>query len=117
MKKLMLGTTLFAGLSLPGIAQAADLPRPVAKAPPAVFTPYRCYIGGNVGWARAKVDESWIANPAGYPISGPAVNASSIATLKDDGIIGGGQIGCNWQTGSFVWGVEGDFQGTSLKAT
>jgi outer membrane immunogenic protein len=117
MKKLLLGMTVFAGLPLVGAAQAADLPRPVVKAPPAaVFAPYRCYLGGNIGWARAEVDVNWIANPAGYPISGPAVNASSIATLKDDGIIGGGQIGCNFQSGSLVWGIEGDFQGTSLKA-
>jgi outer membrane immunogenic protein len=59
---------------------------------------------------------SWLADPVGYPISGPAVNASSIAALSRSSVIGGGQIGCNWQTASIVWGIEGDFDGTNLKA-
>ena len=26
----------------------------------------------------------------------------------------GGQLGYNWQTGSWVWGVEGDFDGSNI---
>lgn len=33
-----------------------------------------------------------------------------------DGIIGGGQIGFNWQADQWVFGVEGDFQGSGQKA-
>jgi outer membrane immunogenic protein len=33
------------------------------------------------------------------------------------GFIGGGQIGYNYQTGVFVWGVEADFQGAAIKGT
>jgi outer membrane immunogenic protein len=32
-----------------------------------------------------------------------------------NGFIGGGQAGYNWQTGSFVLGVEGDFQVSTQK--
>jgi outer membrane immunogenic protein len=33
------------------------------------------------------------------------------------GFIGGGQFGYNVQSANWVWGVEGDFQGTTLKST
>ena len=33
---------------------------------------------------------------------------------SETGFIYGGQIGCAWQTGSFVWGIEGDFNGTDI---
>jgi outer membrane immunogenic protein len=34
---------------------------------------------------------------------------------RPSGFIGGGQVGYNWQTGLFVWGVETDFQGANIK--
>src|SRR5206468_2725153 len=60
---------------------------------------------------------SWLANPLGYPVSGPAVNASSLNRLTGDSVIGGGQIGCNWQSGNWVIGIEGDIQGLDAKQT
>jgi outer membrane immunogenic protein len=53
------------------------------------------YVGGNVGygWADATLN--------GVGRSGSL-----------QGVVGGGQIGYNWQTGQFVFGVEGDFQGS-----
>ena len=35
---------------------------------------------------------------------------------KLDGFIGGGQIGYNWQTDHWVFGIEADFQGSAQKA-
>ena len=32
-----------------------------------------------------------------------------------DGVVGGGQIGYNWQTQNWVWGLEADIQGTDEK--
>lgn len=36
-------------------------------------------------------------------------------TIQPNGGFGGGQLGCNYQIGLFVWGVEGDIQGSNIK--
>jgi outer membrane immunogenic protein len=83
-------------------ASAADLPM-VTKAPvaPPVFSWTGCYIGANIGygWGRATATTT----------SG-AFGGSASQDL--DGVVGGGQIGCNYQWTNVVWGIEGDFQGT-----
>src|SRR5690606_34899088 len=33
-----------------------------------------------------------------------------------DGILGGGQLGYNWQAGRFVYGIEGDISVTDMSA-
>jgi outer membrane immunogenic protein len=35
----------------------------------------------------------------------------------DTGVTGGGEIGCNFQSGSFVYGIEGDWEYTGLSAS
>src|SRR5205085_11494422 len=117
---LLAGVVLVAVAS--GPALSADLPprqapppiAPVVVAP--VFSWTGCYIGANVGWARARVKVDWVANPVGYGTLG-LVNAAALGSLSSNSVIGGGEVGCNLQTGFVVWGVEGDFQGTSLKQT
>jgi outer membrane immunogenic protein len=96
-------------------ASAADLaPAPYVKAPPVVSPVYNWtgfYIGGNIGysWGRSN-DTSTITNAAGAALL-TTQNSSSL-----DGIIGGGQIGYNWQADkSWVLGVEADIQGTGEK--
>lgn len=97
---------LFAMGALP--AQSADLRMPV-KAPPPVYTPVvtwtGCYIGGNVGggWAH----ENYV-DPLGVP---PAPLGSHTAK----GVVGGGQLGCDWQMGSWVFGAQGLFDGANIK--
>ena len=99
-------------------AQAADLPtRKEAPAPvfvPPPFTWTGFYIGGNAGgvWGSGGNASStvyangfpWLYNV--WPGGGNNNNNS--------GFIGGGQAGYNWQSGAFVFGVETDFDGTSL---
>jgi outer membrane immunogenic protein len=95
-------------------AFAADLaPRMYAKAPlPAVvvydWTGF--YIGGNIGysWGRSS-DTSSLTNPAG------TVLFASLGSSNLNGVLGGGQIGYNWQTQNWVWGLEADIQGTDEK--
>ena len=36
------------------------------------------------------------------------------SNLTATGAVFGGQLGYNWQTGNWVWGVEGDFDGTNI---
>ena len=82
------------GLAFAAPALAADLP---VKAPMmsrtevAASTWTGLYLGANLGYGWANV-------------GGGSNNLS--------GVIGGGQLGYNWQMGSLVLGVEGDFQGS-----
>jgi len=98
-------------------ASAADLaPRPYVKAPPMVTPVYNWtgfYIGGNIGysWGRSS-DTSTLTNGAGTALFS-SQNASNL-----DGIVGGGQIGYNWQVDrSWVLGLEADIQGTGEKGS
>jgi outer membrane immunogenic protein len=97
------------GLGVAGTAAAADRPVSMpAKAPPApvvVYTWTGCYIGGNVGaaWEHTDVRDEI----AGYPI----------ASLSATSVIGGGQVGCDYQFASnWVIGVQGMLDATGLKA-
>jgi opacity protein-like surface antigen len=83
-------------------AQAADLSPRMPAFAPAAFNWTGIYIGGQLGGA-------WTSGSWADPFSG--LGTTSSAT----GIIGGGQIGANYQLGSsFVLGVEGDFTVMSL---
>jgi len=113
-KQLLLGVALGA-LAVATSAMAADLPvkAPVYKAP--VVAPYNWtgwYAGANIGysWGRARgdFDEPTFA-ALGFP------NPFSVS-LRPDGLIGGAQLGYNWQNDNkWVFGLEADFQGSGEK--
>jgi outer membrane immunogenic protein len=93
-----------AAMGLASVASAADMPvkaRPVVT-PVANWT--ACYIGANAGYGWANKD----AHDIGFP-----------ADLNSDptGGLGGGQIGCDYQTGQFVFGVQGMFDWASLRGS
>jgi outer membrane immunogenic protein len=81
--------------------QAADLSYG-SRAPYTVNQPLNMYswagpyIGGNIGWDWGSVDN----NPT-----------------KPSGFVGGAQAGYNWQTGPWVFGIEGDLQGNGASDT
>jgi outer membrane immunogenic protein len=95
-------------------ASAADLP--TREAPPApfiapapVFTWTGFYVGVNAGWGwRDDDEESVVVSPGpGTPgFAGTLIFPNS----EDGGFVGGGQIGYNYQIGSFVVGLETDIQ-------
>jgi outer membrane immunogenic protein len=92
-----------------GVAAAADFPQMPAKAPPAYQRVYDwtgLYVGVNVGGGWANATSAFSVAP------GPAF-ASVDNSLP--GAVGGGQLGYNWQSGGIVFGVEADFQASSLK--
>ncbi len=97
-------------------AFAADLaPAPYVKAPPPIVVPVYnwtgFYIGGNIGysWGRSS-DTSTITNAAGTVLL-TTQNSSNL-----NGVVGGGQIGYNWQVDrSWLLGLEADIQGTGEK--
>jgi outer membrane immunogenic protein len=97
-------------------AFAADLaPRMYSKAPAPIVAIYDWtgfYVGGNIGysWGRSS-DTSTLTNAAGTVL----LTTSDKSDLN--GIVGGGQIGYNWQTQNWVWGLEADIQGTGEKGS
>jgi outer membrane immunogenic protein len=110
---------LLAGVAVIGfasIASAADMPlkAPVYKAPPAavvVSSWNNCYLGGNVGysWGRGQTDKT---DPTINTLFGTVPGTSFSDSNGLRGVIGGGQVGCNWQPvkNNWVFGVEADFQ-------
>jgi outer membrane immunogenic protein len=101
--KLAFAAGIFVGLGATGVASAADM---ALKARPVVAPLYNwtgCYIGGNVGGGWTKTDTTRISNDA----VGPAV--ANYGRENDSGFIGGAQVGCDFQTGNLVLGVQGMF--------
>jgi outer membrane immunogenic protein len=109
-----LGSVLLATIALAGTAAAADLPAKMyTKAPVAIAAPYNWtgfYLGLNAGgsWGHQSSVLTSVA-------TGAAVLANQPSSLK--GFIGGGQIGYNWQSSQWVWGIEADFQGSGQKSS
>src|SRR5215218_11022817 len=95
-------------------ASAADLPAraapPVFAAVP-VFTWTGFYVGGNLGWGwRDDDNEAVVLTGPGIP-AGIVGGTLNFENGNDGNFLGGGQIGYNYQIGSFVVGVEADIQG------
>ena len=115
MKRIVIGIAAIASL-LTTSAFAADLaPRMYTKAPPPVAAVYNWtgfYIGGNIGysWGRSS-DTSTLTNGAGTVLFASADRSNL------NGVVGGGQIGYNWQLQNWVLGLEADIQGTDEKGT
>jgi outer membrane immunogenic protein len=99
-------------------AQAADLPskkmapEPIFVPPPFTWTGF--YIGANAGGIFSTGgNASTTIFASGFPFLTTDWPNGSFGN-SNSGFIGGGQAGYNWQTGSFVLGVETDFDGSSL---
>jgi outer membrane immunogenic protein len=67
------------------------------------------YIGGNAG-AGAALNKSSLSSPNSAPPLVPAW--SEQFNVSPTGFVGGGQIGYNWQTANWVYGLEADIQGS-----
>jgi outer membrane immunogenic protein len=103
MRNFTIGLMAAAALGIAStVVNAADMP---VKAPPRVaaqsFSWTGCYVGVNAGGAWARNSYS--------SIPGIAVGSHTA-----DGVAAGGQIGCNYQAGPWVWGVEGMFDWADL---
>jgi outer membrane immunogenic protein len=90
-------------------AQGADLP---VKAPAAgTYSWAGCYVGVNAGGGGSG--SSFTTTVGNGTHLGPA-DAASIGPMGGTGsenasnFLGGGQAGCNWQSGTLVYGLEGD---------
>ena len=93
MKKVMLAGVGAALMAIPP-ADAADLGRPVYKAPPPAVVPFSwtgCYIGGNIGggWGRETASAPTLAR--GFP--SPVIPAALLAAVRSVAIINSRPIG------------------------
>ena len=115
MKRLLIGISAAASLLATG-AFAADLPAKVYTKAPVYVDPgfdwTGFYIGGNIGysWGQSR-DTSTITNTPG------TILFTSADKTSLNGVVGGGQIGYNWQMQRAVFGFEADFQGTDEKGS
>src|ERR1700687_2347232 len=100
MKKTTFAATVAALAFASGAAFAADLPRSPAPyynpAPSSLYNWSGFYAGLNLGYGWGKETNTGV-NPSG--------------------ILGGGQVGYNWQSGQFVFGGEADLQGSGANDT
>ncbi len=125
MKKFLLAGVAALALGAAGSANAADLGRPVYKAPPPVAVPVPvrvfswtgCYVGGNIGGAWGRKEFSSAAHdvlvlddvfPTAetptitsnlFKANSLLVSTGAFHDIHTSGFIGGGQIGCNYQFG------------------
>ncbi|MBV9076256.1 MAG: porin family protein [Methylobacteriaceae bacterium] len=125
MKKLLLSSVALVGLTAG--AMAADLPSRRAPAPfvaVPVFTWTGFYVGANAGYGfNAGTNNpnfgtfgafpgSFTAPLGGY--TGVVTNGVFGGRNSNDGFVGGGQVGYNYQIGNIVIGVEADAQYTDF---
>jgi outer membrane immunogenic protein len=105
MSRIALGAAALIAATWTASVEAGDLPYG-SRAPYAPYTVYQPlnniyswagpYLGGNLGWAWGSVDNS---------------------VTRPSGLVGGAQAGYNFQTGPWVFGVEGDLQATGASDT
>lgn len=99
MKKLLLATTCLA-LSTTA-SMAADMGVPYSKAPvmaAPVFSWTGCYVGAHVGGGTMT-----------------SQTESTSTGHNGTGAVAGGQAGCNYQDGNWVFGVEGEGYWSDIK--
>ena len=100
-----------------GAASAADLAaRPYTKAPAYIeplFNWTGFYVGGHIG--GAWTNEQFINNGNGGGF-GDLVPGQGYRQ-RGSGIMGGAQIGYNWQANNYVFGMEGTISGLDNKGT
>jgi outer membrane immunogenic protein len=118
MKKLFLATTAFVALAAFGPAEAADLSRPVMKAPPVVRPACAQFGGFYLGGfgAAAYYDHTWNDRDAWTSELSDDLQRGNVNAQKT-GFIGGVQGGYNWQTGCTVFGIQADYGWSSINAS
>jgi outer membrane immunogenic protein len=107
LKHVGAGIVAAAILASPLAAQAADLRAPSYKAPAYTAPSYANWSGLYVG----------IVGGYGF---GKSSWSNALATTGDfnvKGAMAGGTVGYNFQTGSWVWGLEGDIDASWMKGT
>jgi outer membrane immunogenic protein len=109
MNRLLFGAVAIASVALAAPTFAADMP---VKAPPSVAAPSAynwngCYFGGNGGG-------KWLHTSGSLDLLGSSFDVTGGSSGS---LIGGGQLGCNYQISQLVFGIEGDADWQHLSRT
>lgn len=91
------------------LASAADLSRPIYKAPPPLYAPAPVYSWTGF-YAGVHAGYGWSQFSSVDPVAGAT-------TTNTKGWLGGLQLGYNYQMGAFVIGAEGDYSWANVKQT
>jgi outer membrane immunogenic protein len=89
-------------------ATAADLP---TKAPtPPAFSWSGCYVGVNGGGGASGSNFTTAVGNGTHlaPDDAATVDAFGIGSGNDSNFLAGAQVGCQWQSGTYVYGFEAD---------
>ncbi len=107
---------IMAVVSLGGAVFASDLRMPVKAAAPSPSPAWNWsgfYVGVNVGYGIASDPLTETSSNVAFPVL-----LANSANLGVNGVIGGGQIGYNWQTApNWLVGFEADFQGSGQRGS
>jgi outer membrane immunogenic protein len=118
MKTVLLAAACAIGLASSTMAADMAIKAP-PSAPDAVFSWTGFYVGINGGGGFTR-DESVILSETfnGAPFISGTWPGSGVFGKRDvSGGFGGGQIGYNWQAGSWVFGIEADAQGSGIRGS
>lgn len=116
MNRLLAATSALLVLAVASQAQAADLSaRAYTKAPEYAAQGYNwtgCYVGveGGGNWGRAE--STTVASPVPAEVGLPITNP-----VQMSGGMVGATIGCNYQIGHFIVGMEGDTSWTNASGS
>jgi len=117
MNKLFLGSVALVALGL-GTPAAFAAERAVPAyvpppPPPPAYTWTGCYVGASAGSSSGNSQHFTTAGSIQTASGAPVPGGNITDSFNLSGFIGGGQIGCNWQWGAWVFGVEGDGSATN----
>ncbi len=105
MKRLATGAIAVALIGTPALAADMAVPAPsyYPKLAPAIYDWTGIYVGGHVGGGilTDSVSQNGVS-PAGFNLAGSG-------DLRPAGVIGGGQVGANYEFVPWVVGIEGSW--------
>jgi outer membrane immunogenic protein len=129
MKKLAIAIAVAGLVGTPAFAADIAANPPPSLLPVPVYSWTGWYVGGDLGgiWGGDPINLSTtnlqFCGGAGCPVGGLASAVASaqgttgVFSGNNHGVIGGGQLGYNWQFANWLAGLEADFQGVSDRLT
>ena len=107
MRTARLGVAAVLTAAFAGAASAADLPvkAPPLMAPlPIAYNWTGFYVGADIGYGWGSTDHTFS-------------NGSPAGNSDPNGVLGGGFVGYNYQVASWVFGLEGDIEGSGMSGS
>lgn len=120
MRHTALALLALAAAGLASSAVAADLSGPMAPPmmptmAPAAYDWTGAYMGVQLGYGfghSAVGETSFYDDP-----TDPPAGTLDPFSFNSNGIIGGAEVGANWQSNGVVWGLEADISASDIKGT